>query len=129
MDFLPAPPPVSLFHIEMCSLARCYQIPQRFFFLLILATKCFSSCCVKIYFYSQHILRCFFISTNILIPRTFPTSSSPHSTFSSSPATFLFQSLMYLISLIAHNCTKLLLLFFFFRWPSVSLKQNQMPVT
>lgn len=58
-----------------------------------------------IFSFPAHFDVFFFISAVILIPHTFPTSSPPHFTFSSSLATFLFQSLMYLISLITHNCT------------------------
>jgi len=58
-------------------LITLFSNPTLYFFFLILVTKCVSSCFVKIYFYSQHIFRFFFISRNILIPHTFPTSSSP----------------------------------------------------
>jgi hypothetical protein len=76
-----------------------------FFFIFIPATKCVSSCCAKIYFYSQHILGVFLFPQIFLFLAHF-RRLHPQSTFSSSPATFLFQSLMYLISLIAHNyCT------------------------
>ena len=60
--------------------------------------------CENIFLFPTH-LRCF-LFPQIFLFLTHFRRLHPHSTFSSSPATFSFQSLMYLISLITHNnCT------------------------
>jgi len=130
MDFFFANPSVSLFQIEICSLAPCSQIPHSVFFFNTSDHQVrFLLLCENIFLFPTHFEVFFFI---FLFPQIFLFRAHfrrlhPHSTFSSSPATFLFQSLTYLISLIAHNCTS--------SPPpsprlsSVSLKQNQIPVT
>ena len=60
--------------------------------------------CENMFLFPTHS-RCF-LFPQIFLFLTHFRRLQPHSTFSSSPATFLFHSLMYLISLIAHNyCT------------------------
>lgn len=125
--FFFADPSVSLFHIEMCSLAPCSQIPHCVFFFFNTSDQvCFLLLCENIFLFPTHF-EVFFLFPQIFLFRTHFRRLHPHSTFSSSPATFLFQSLTYLISLIAHNFRNPLPPFF--RLPSASLKQNQIPVT
>ena len=78
MDFFFANPSVSLFQIEICSLAPCSQIPHSVFFFNTSDHQVrFLLLCENIFLFPTHFEVFFFISTNILIPRTFPTSSSP----------------------------------------------------